>query len=377
MKILAIETSCDETSAAVVADGKIVSNVVWSQVKLHAKWGGVVPSIAKRGHEEKIDEIVGRALEEAHIKKPDYVAVTVGPGLAIALEVGITKAKELCKKWGVPLIAVNHIEGHLLSCLAGENVKFLISNAKSSPNIQKPKAKILPAVGLVVSGGHTEMVYIEKIGKYKIIGSTQDDALGEALDKGARMLDLGYPGGPVIEKQATKGDRKKYQFTLPYRGRENEGKFSYSGLKTALWRLTEKLKEGNGELSKNQIQDLAASYQDACFEHLIRVVEATVKNLTSEESSAKLQPPSEERLAKIKSLLVGGGVIFNKELRGRLENLGERLGIKVYLPEPALCGDNAGMIGLAGYFKAKRGEIVELADLDKVDRRPRWRVDEG
>jgi N6-L-threonylcarbamoyladenine synthase len=241
------------------------------------------------------------------------------------------------------LIKVNHIEGHLLSAW-NKSVRF-------------------PALGLVVSGGHTEMIKMQDLGKYKILGSTQDDALGEALDKAARMLGLGYPGGAEIEKQAKKGDENKYQFTLPYRGREAEGKFSYSGLKSALFRLVEKIKNDNqGGLTDKQIDDLAASFQKACFDHLIRVMEKSLM---------------ESLDGKIESLLVGGGVIFNEELRRRLKTMSKGLGLRVYFPDKELCGDNAGMIGLAGYFKAKRGEVVPVERLDEVDRVPRWRVDES
>jgi N6-L-threonylcarbamoyladenine synthase len=344
MRILAIETSCDETCAAVVEDGVILSNIVWSSMKLHAKWGGVVPSIAKRAHEERIDEVVEKALRiGGRAIKPDYVAITVGLGLAIALEVGIKKAKELSKEWSIPLVEVNHVEGHILSAL-NKDVTF-------------------PALGLIISGGTTELVFAEKIGKYKIIASTADDALGEALDKGAKMLGLGYPGGPVIEKMAKRGDENKYEFTLPFRGRESEGKFSYSGLKSALFRLTEKIKGDGGVLSKKQIEDLSASYQKACFEHLTRVVEAN--------SIPYLD-------GSVRNLLVGGGVVANLRVRKELRKLAKKLGLKAHFPiNKKLCGDNAGMIGLAGYFKAMRGEIVEISKLDQVDRRPRWKVDES
>lgn len=343
MKILAIETSCDETSAAVVVDGVIKSNVVWSQVKLHKKWGGVVPSIAKRAHEERIDGIVKQAMEEAEIKKPDYVAVTVGPGLAIALEVGILKAKELCKKWGVPLVAVNHLEGHVLA---------------SAPK----KEEWTPGLVLVVSGGHTELYLAEKIGRYKTLAKTVDDALGEALDKAAKMMDLGYPGGPVIERKAKLGDKNSFELPMPLKGRENEGRFSYSGLKTALLRLVEKEKL-NGDLSEKTIQNLAASFQEACFEHLIRVVRAV--------SLPYLD-------GKIKHLLVGGGVIFNINLQAKLVELGRELEVEVNLPaEGILCGDNAGMIGLAAYQKVLRGEAVKEKDFDKIDRLPRWNLEKN
>lgn len=344
MKILAIETSCDETSAAVIVDGIITSNVVWSQVKLHQKWGGVVPSIAKRAHEERIDGIIAQALKEAGVEKTDFVAVTVGPGLAIALEVGILKAKELCRKWKVPLIPVNHLEGHLFSCLAASH----------------PMSDAFPALGLVVSGGHTELVYAKKIGEYKIIAKTADDALGEALDKASKMLGLGYPGGPVIEKQALLGKTDGFELPMPLKGRENEGRFSYSGLKTALLRLIEKIKS-SGELDKKTICNLAASFQEACFEHLVRVVRVVSLPYLNGE---------------VKQLLIGGGVIVNERLQGKLLDLGKEFGVAIYLPDRNLCGDNAAMIGLAGYQKALRNETIEIKDFDKIDRLPRWSLEE-
>ena len=341
MTVLAIETSCDETSAAVVINGEIKSNVVWSQVKLHSPWGGVVPSIAKRAHQDRIDQIIEQALNEARIEKADLVAVTVGPGLAIALEVGILKAKELAKKWSVPLVAVNHLEGHILA--------------------SAPDEEWTPALALVVSGGHTELIWIEKKGKYKVIAKTADDALGEALDKAAKMMGLPYPGGPVIEKMAKQGRVGAYKLPMPLRGRENEGRFSYSGLKTALLRLIEKIKEENG-LDEKTIQNLAASYQEACFEHLIRVVKVKALPYLTD--------------GKTKNLLVGGGVVINKRLQEKLKELGKELGIKIHFPrEKKLCGDNAGMIGLAGYYKALRGEMIEEKDFDKVDRLPRWSLE--
>ncbi len=321
MKILAIETSCDETCAAVTEGTKILSNVVYSQIDLHKKFGGVVPSIAKRAHEEKIDFVIKKALGSNVV---DAIAVTAGPGLAIALEVGIRKAKELAHKWHKPLIAVNHIEGHVLSGLTPE-VKF-------------------PAMALVVSGGHTELIWVEKIGKYKIVARTMDDALGEALDKAARMLGLGYPGGAELEKKATLGDPKKYPLPLPM-ARSKILAFSYSGLKTAFYRL---VKDQN-------INDLAAAFQNRAFEHLLRITKKVMEKHPTQD------------------LLVGGGVAANTKLREEIKRLSDEVGINAYFPAKGMYGDNAAMIGIAAGFKAERGEF---ADPDKIDRIPRWRIDE-
>ena len=345
MKILAVETSCDETCAAVVEGTTILSNVVHSQIDLHKEFGGVVPSIARRAHEEKISFVIDKAMLNAQCSAHniDAVAVTAGPGLAIALEVGIRHAKELAKKLDKPLIAVNHIEGHVLSVLA-ENDQYPISNIQ------------FPALALVVSGGHTELIYVEKIGKYKIVARTMDDALGEALDKAARMLGLGYPGGAELEKRAALGDAKKYSLPLPM-ARSKTLAFSYSGLKTAMFRLIDELRIMNYELSEQQVNDLAAGFQWRAFEHLLRITRATLN----------AQPTMP------KNLLVGGGVAANAKLREDIKKLSDEVGGQVWFPKKGMYGDNAAMIGIAAGFKAQRGKF---ADPNKVDRLPRWRIDD-
>ena len=340
MIILAIETSCDETSAAVVDGDRVLSSVVWSQIKDHRQWGGVVPSIARRAHGKRLPEIVSRAIHDSRltINKIDAIAVTVGPGLAIALEVGIAKAKELALKWHKPLIPVNHLEGHVMSALALsiQDINF-------------------PALGLVISGGHTELVVIEKIGNYKILARTIDDALGEALDKAARMLGLGYPGGAVLEKLAREGNPSVYKLTLPLLGRENQGKFSYSGLKTAFYRLT-----NDKSFTKQEICDLAASFQNIAFEHLIRVISRTISDYKNYNGY------------NFYDFLVGGGVAANVELRKRLRKLGRESGFKVHFPySKKLCTDNAAMIGLAAQWAFARGEVAKTpAEINLIDRQP-------
>ncbi|MDO8488365.1 MAG: tRNA (adenosine(37)-N6)-threonylcarbamoyltransferase complex transferase subunit TsaD [bacterium] len=333
MKILAIETSCDETCAAVTEELSILSNVIWSQIDLHREFGGVVPSIARRAHQDKIDWVVDKALKEAGVTLNEIgaVAVTVGPGLAIALEVGITKAKQLATQWQKPLLAINHVEGHIVSSLVNH------------PQI------ICPAMALVVSGGHTELILVTEIGKYQIVARTIDDALGEALDKAARMLGLGYPGGAELEKLAREGNIKRYKLPLPMAGRESQNEFSYSGLKSAFFRLV----NSPGEKS---YPDLAAAFQNRAFEHLTRVMGKTLNRY------------------QIQDLLVGGGVAANKELSARLQKLGGDTGLKVHLPAKGLYGDNAAMIGMAAGFKAERREFVK--NIEEVDRQPRLRVDQ-
>jgi N6-L-threonylcarbamoyladenine synthase len=347
LSILAIDTSCDETSAAVTQGTTILSNIIWSQASLHAKWGGVLPSLAQRKHRQRIDWVISRALKAANKKMTDIdaVAVTVGPCLAVAGQVGIQKAKEISIKHHKPFLAVNHLEGHVLSPLA-------LPKSKRLTKKQLP----FPAFGLVVSGGHTDLVKIKQIGQYQLLATTQDDALGEALDKAARMLGLGYPGGAILEKMARKGKDNKYSLPLPMSGRESEGRFSYSGLKTAMWKLTESEKK-NGFLRKSQIENLAWVFQDKAFEHLIRVIKYQIQ-----------KEPA-------KTLLVGGGVVANTELRKRLRQMVKELNLRVCLPySKRLCTDNAAMIGVAAYFKAKRGEYEK--EINKVERVPRLSLDQ-
>jgi len=350
MKILAIDTACDETSVAVTENTTVLSNIVWSQASLHSRWGGIVPSLAQREHTKRIDWVINKALlvSRCQIEDLDAIAVTIGPCLAIAGEVGIKRAKELAIKHKKNLIAINHIEGHLLSPL------LMPKKTKSKVHIQ------FPSFGLVISGGHTDLIFVEKIGKYKLIARTRDDALGEALDKAARMLGLGYPGGAILEKFARDGSRNYYPLPIPMLGREKEMVFSYSGLKTAMWKLVEKEKTKNhGSLSKSQVQNLAASFQDKAFEHLTRVTSYAIRN----------------NLCNAKYLLVGGGVSANNEVRKRLRKLTKTSGMKVFFPyNKRLCGDNAAMIAIAGYYKSQRKEFVK--NIKTIERIPRLSIDQ-
>jgi N6-L-threonylcarbamoyladenine synthase len=344
MKILAVDTSCDETACAVTQNSKILSNVIWSQASAHAKFGGVMPSLARRMHEERIDWVIKKTIRDSGlgIRDINTIAVTIGPGLSIALGVGIAKAKELVIKFNKKLIAVNHLEGHLLSCFAQpQNSKLKITNLT------------FPALGLVVSGGNTILVKINKIGSYEIIAQTTDDALGEALDKGARMLGLGYPGGAILERFARGGNLNPYTLPIPIVGQENRKMFTYSGLKTAMSRLINSEKP----LTKEKIFNLAAVYQDVAFTHLIRVCSYVINNSKH----------------KYHTLLVGGGVAANIELRKRLRKLGKDNEIKIFFPySKKLIGDNAAMIGVAAFFKAQRGEFIKP---NKIDRNPNLKID--
>jgi len=378
MKILAIETSCDDTCAAVMEDDRVLASVVSSQVDLHKKWGGVVPNLAKRAHEDRIKTVIATALIRSKIPNPspppsldragengeletwlkliDVIAVTTGPGLAPALGVGVETAKELAKKYKKRLVEVNHIEGHLLS--------NWIKNKNG-----KPERKMeFPALSLTVSGGHTKIILInqnpsptlpltgqgtdkEKRFIYQVIGETLDDAAGEALDKAAKLLGLGYPGGPVVERVAMGGN--KNFLTLPHPLADKKIlDFSFSGLKTSFYY---QIKDWPAEKINKHLGNLAASFQEAVLEHLIRKFKLAIE---------KYRP---------KMLLASGGVMANRALRKKLRALAKETGLKIYLPAKKEWNtDNAAMIGMAGYFKAMRGEYVE--DIEKLDRKPRWEI---
>ena len=329
MLILGIESSCDETAAAVVRDGReILSSVISSQIELHKPFGGVVPELASREHLEKIDPIVDRALKEANVSLDDIegVAVTQGPGLVGSLLVGVCYAKALAFAMEVPFIGVNHIEGHVYS-IAFEN-----------PKIE------YPALALIVSGGHTNLFFIPEEGKYKVVSRTRDDAAGEAFDKVAKMLGLDYPGGPIVEKLAKEGDKKKIKFPI---AKISDGKpdYSFSGLKTAVMRYIREndvQPVGENETPGQQIKDVCASFQ-------YTVVKSLLKNV--EKLAEELNP---------KTLIVAGGVACNNSLREASEKLAKKLNLPVYFPSKHLSTDNAAMIAAAGNFYLEKGECADL-----------------
>jgi N6-L-threonylcarbamoyladenine synthase len=348
MKILAIDTSCDETSASVCKNDWVLSNIVSSQVDLHKKWRGVVPIIAKRAHKERIEPVVDLALKRARLKieQIDAFAVTVGPGLAIALEVGIEKIKELSENYKKPVIAIDHMEGHIYSLLAKN------SNGNYYSNLKKLK---LPSLCLLVSGGHTEIVLMKEHGKYELIGRTLDDAVGEAFDKVARPLMLGYPGGPVIEEFAKKGNPERFDLPIPM-VRRTDYNFSYSGLKTACVIKIKKLKKKYGDDFSNIVPDFCASFQKTIANSLLLKIEKAVENYQT------------------KQLLLGGGVISNIYLRRRLRKSMRKFGVKVIAPSKKLCTDNAAMIGISAYYKNKRKDFVK--NVEKIDRLPSLRINQ-
>ena len=320
MLILAIESSCDETAAAVVRDGReILSSIISSQIELHKPFGGVVPEIASRQHLDKIEPIVSEALKTADVTldQIDAVAVTQGPGLIGSLLVGVCYAKALAFGRNLPIVGINHIEGHFYS------VVF------ENPPIE------FPALALIVSGGHTNLFHVPEEGKYKVVSRTRDDAAGEAFDKVAKMIGLGYPGGPEIEKLALKGNAKAVRFTRP---KISDGRpdFSFSGLKTAVLKHLKTI--GNTSSA-----DLAASFQHAVVSQLID---------TTGKVAKELRP---------KTLIVAGGVACNLALREAAETLANELSIPVYFPSKHLSTDNAAMIAAAAYPKLLRGETAPLS----------------
>jgi N6-L-threonylcarbamoyladenine synthase len=343
--ILGIESSCDETAAAVVRDGReILSSVISSQIDLHRHYGGVVPELASREHLDKIGPIVDEAFSNAaiSINDVDAIAVTQGPGLIGSLMVGVSYAKALAFGLGIPIMGINHIEGHLYS-VAFEN-----------PPVE------YPALALIVSGGHTNLFFVPEEGSYKVVSRTRDDAAGEAFDKVAKMLGLGYPGGPIIELIAREGDPNKIRFTT---AKISDGRpdFSFSGLKTAVARYIRenRIEVEAGDVQSQDVKDLAASFQAA-------VVRALVG--TMERQARELRP---------KTLIVAGGVACNGALRGAASAAAKRLGVPVYFPSKHLSTDNAAMIAAAGYFHLKRGErsgldmaadvTLRLQNFDNID----------
>lgn len=336
MKILAIETSCDETAAAVTEGQRVWSNVVFSQVDLHKKYGGVYPSLARREHEKKIDLVIEKALKNARVSwnEIEAIAVTFGPGLVIALEVGIRKARELAQKHLKPIIPADHIEGHIYSCFA--------QNRNGRPK----RDFVFPFLALIVSGGCTSLVLVKNHQDYEILGKTLDDAAGEALDKAAKVLGMSYPGGPIIEKLAEKG--KPDFLDLPIPMEKDPGlNFSYSGLKTAFKKRIEEMSPG--AVVKN-LPHLAASFQETAFLEIIKKLDQALREI------------------EVKFLVVGGGVIANKKLRRMIRQLMRQRKLVVFFPSSEkLIGDNAAMIGVAAYFKYQNG-IYLKDNFDKLDR---------
>jgi N6-L-threonylcarbamoyladenine synthase len=319
VKVLGIETSCDETAAAVVEDGRrALSDVVATQIELHRKWGGVVPELASRNHVMQVMPVVDEALGRAGVAPGDLdaIAVTSGPGLVGALLVGVQVAKALAEAWRKPLVRVNHLEGHLVAAFLAE-----------------PPPRF-PFLGLVVSGGHTSLYACEAFGRYRLLGSTCDDAAGEAFDKGAKLLGLPYPGGVAIDRLARDGNRAAVRFPKAIVKRSDLD-FSFSGLKTALLHHVRK----HGVPEGAALADLCASYQEA-------IVAALVQKLFRAA-----------RRFQLDRVVLSGGVAANGRLRAAVQDAArEYEGVEVFLPAPRLCTDNAAMIAVAGTEAFRRGE---------------------
>lgn len=323
MNILAIESSCDETAAAVVQDGrKVLSNIISSQIEIHKLYGGVVPEIASRKHIEKVIQVVDEALKEASLTMDeiDAVAVTYGPGLVGALLVGVSAAKSIAFAHNKPLIGVHHIEGHISA--------NYIENEELEP----------PFLCLVVSGGHTNLVIVKDYGEYEVLGKTRDDAAGEAFDKVARAIGLGYPGGPKIQKISEEGNKDAIAFPRA-KVADSPFDFSFSGLKSSVLNYINSCEMKGEEINK---ADIAASFQEAVVDVLVSHTIEGAKQLG------------------FKKIAMAGGVASNIALREEMKEACERRGFKFYHPSPILCTDNAAMIGAAAYYDYKKGLISDL-----------------
>lgn len=320
---LAIETSCDETSAAVLKNGReVLSNVISTQIEQHKKFGGVVPEVASRKHVENVDMVIQDALDEAgvNLSQIDHIGVTYGPGLVGALLVGVSTAKAMAYALNIPLVGVNHIEGHIYA------------NFIEDPDLEPP------FLCLIVSGGHSHLAYVRDYGEYEIMGKTRDDAVGEAFDKVARAMGLGYPGGPIIDQLAKLGDANAIHFPRVYL--ENDSyDFSFSGLKSAVLNYLNSQSQKGEEI---KVEDVAASFQQAVMEVLIH------KTLEG------------ARQKNVNKIVLAGGVAANSALREGLKKKAEALGLQVRYPSLQLCTDNAAMIGCAAYYNYLKGNTADL-----------------
>ncbi|MCB0497942.1 MAG: tRNA (adenosine(37)-N6)-threonylcarbamoyltransferase complex transferase subunit TsaD [Cyclobacteriaceae bacterium] len=329
--ILAIESSCDETSAAIVKDGKVLNNVVASQ-SVHQEYGGVVPELASRAHQQNIVPVVNKAMKDAGVLPKDLsaIAFTRGPGLLGALLVGTSFAKSMALALDIPLIEVNHMQAHVLAHF-----------------IEEPKPTF-PFLCLTVSGGHTQIVLVKSPTSMEVVGQTRDDAVGEAFDKAAKMLGLTYPGGPLIDKYAKEGDPNKFDFpetAMP------ELDYSFSGIKTAILYFLRDELESNPEFIKENINDLSASIQRVLIDMLMNKLRKAAKQFD------------------IKEIAIAGGVSANSGLRSALQQHKQKFGWNVYIPDFQYCTDNAGMIAMAAYYKYMENDFIGL-DVGPLARMP-------
>ena len=338
MRILGIETSCDETGVAIYDEEKgLIANQLHTQIALHADYGGVVPELASRDHIRKLAPLLQAALQEAHLtaKDIDGIAYTSGPGLVGALLVGSTVARSLAYAWNVPAIGVHHMEGHLLAPMLEENPPHF------------------PFVALLVSGGHTQLVRVDGVGRYELLGESIDDAAGEAFDKTAKLLGLDYPGGAALARLALNGTPNRFAFPRPMTDRPGLD-FSFSGLKTFAANTLHQVMQEEGELTEQSKADIAYAFQEAVVDTLAIKCKRALKQ------------------TGLKRLVIAGGVSANKQLRQTLAELMQQLGGEVFYPQPQFCTDNGAMIAYAGFLRLKQGQQQDLA----IEVRPRWAMTE-
>lgn len=338
MRILGIETSCDETGVAIYDEEKgLIANQLHTQIALHADYGGVVPELASRDHIRKLAPLLQAALQEANLtaKDIDGVAYTSGPGLVGALLVGSTVARSLAYAWNIPAIGVHHMEGHLLAPMLEENPPHF------------------PFVALLVSGGHTQLVRVDGVGRYELLGESIDDATGEAFDKTAKLLGLDYPGGAALARLALNGTPNRFAFPRPMTDRPGLD-FSFSGLKTFAANTLHQVMQEEGELTEQSKADIAYAFQEAVVDTLAIKCKRALKQ------------------TGLKRLVIAGGVSANKQLRQTLAELMQQLGGEVFYPQPQFCTDNGAMIAYAGFLRLKQGQQQELA----IEVRPRWAMTE-
>ena len=338
MRILGIETSCDETGVAIYDEEKgLIANQLHTQIALHADYGGVVPELASRDHIRKLAPLLQAALQEAHLtaKDIDSIAYTSGPGLVGALLVGSTVARSLAYAWNIPAIGVHHMEGHLLAPMLEENPPHF------------------PFVALLVSGGHTQLVRVDGVGRYELLGESIDDAAGEAFDKTAKLLGLDYPGGAALARLALKGTPNRFAFPRPMTDRPGLD-FSFSGLKTFAANTLHQVMQEEGELTEQSKADIAYAFQEAVVDTLAIKCKRALKQ------------------TGLKRLVIAGGVSANKQLRQTLAELMQQLGGEVFYPQPQFCTDNGAMIAYAGFLRLKQGQQQDLA----IEVRPRWAMTE-
>ena len=338
MRILGIETSCDETGVAIYDEEKgLIANQLHTQIALHADYGGVVPELASRDHIRKLAPLLQAALQEANLtpKDIDGIAYTSGPGLVGALLVGSTVARSLAYAWNIPAIGVHHMEGHLLAPMLEENPPHF------------------PFVALLVSGGHTQLVRVDGVGRYELLGESIDDAAGEAFDKTAKLLGLDYPGGAALARLALKGTPNRFAFPRPMTDRPGLD-FSFSGLKTFAANTLHQVMKEEGELTEQSKADIAYAFQEAVVDTLAIKCKRALKQ------------------TGLKRLVIAGGVSANKQLRQTLAELMQQLGGEVFYPQPQFCTDNGAMIAYAGFLRLKQGQQQDLA----IEVRPRWAMTE-